>query len=160
VRAFFRRWEVEGLTGLTDRQLGYAIKTGLLSPGRVGSRAAGFRFSWRDLFEAQIIAEVRKTVSLQVMRDFFRPLCEWLNTFDVGVLQARTLVIMVHPDGPADTFLVEGPDHANFVGASPPNTKRPQRRRTRITVQFRSLAQTVLERDEKQCKLVTRGEVA
>lgn len=134
-RECFRTWEIQELTGLSDRQIGYYIRTGLLGSLKQANKRV---YSWRDLFEALTIVELRKSgVSIQALRSFFPALREWLGQFPAGVLGEGALIVQPAPSGLADAFLVQSPEYA----------KRLKSLRVFVMVNFKEVCRVVAERD-------------
>lgn len=137
-RACFRAGEIQGLTGLTDRQIGYYVKTGLVK--RSAPRVGGRMYSWRNLFELLAIAALKEYgVSVQALRGCFPGLREWLGEFPVETLRERTLAMLPFPGGLADVFLVEAPGYA----------KRLQSLQAFVMVDFSVTYKAVMEKDAK-----------
>lgn len=104
-RLWFKLWEVRALTDLSDRQVGYAVRTGMVTPYKQGAERL---YSWYNLFELYCIAKLRASgESLQSIRGYFSTLREWLQQFSPDTLKANTLVMRVSPTGLADAFLAQ-----------------------------------------------------
>lgn len=147
-RLWFRLWEVRALTGLTDRQIGYCIRTGLVAPGK---RGGDYIYEWAELFELYAIARLREAgESLQKVRDYFPELRGWLRTFPPSELRTRLMVVKLAPVSIADVFLVEG---ESYVRAMKPWGK------AFVFVRFNALAAAITFADSRESAGITIKDV-
>jgi DNA-binding transcriptional MerR regulator len=89
LRKMFTTAEAMTLTGLTRNQLSHLARIELVVPKPVSTRQNVY--DWRQLKELRFIAEIRKTLSLQQIRQAAKSLSEM--NFDDGYLYSQKIVI-------------------------------------------------------------------
>lgn len=147
-RLWFKSWEVRSLTGLTERQLGYCVRTSLAVPLR---RNGDYMYSWYDLFELYAIAKLREAgESLQKIRSYFGGVRSWLHTFSPDTLKLHTLIVRLGHPG-RDLSLVQSEGYVKCVTPVA---------RVYVPVPFNALAAAVLWADSHKDRGITIKDVA